>query len=129
MAMHVDRANSHVISAVMHIARDYGVETGGWPIEIVDFDGNQQEVELQPGQMLLYESSKCYHGRPKPFKGKYYASAFMHFKPKHGWVFDNDHRVGAVPPHFNSPYQSWKKNILPRLVDSLPPRTAESEDL
>jgi len=130
LAMHVDRANTHVISAVMHIARDYGVETGGgWPIEIVDLDGNQQEVELQPGQMLLYESSKCYHGRPKAFNGKYYASAFMHFKPKHGWDFDNDHRVAAIPPHFNSPYQSWKKSVLPRLVDSLPPRTAESEDL
>jgi hypothetical protein len=27
--------------------------------------GKVHEVDLKPGQMLFYESAKCFHGRPK----------------------------------------------------------------
>ena len=33
LAMHVDRASTHGISAIIHIARDYGAEGGAWPIQ------------------------------------------------------------------------------------------------
>ena len=65
--------------------------------------------------MLLYESSKCTHGRPTPFRGKYYASAFIHFKPTTDWAYDNNHRVAAVPGHFNMGYDEWRREILPKL--------------
>lgn len=31
--------------------------------------------------MLLYESSKCFHGRPKRYNGKWYSSLFTHYYP------------------------------------------------
>lgn len=119
LAMHVDRANTHVISAVIHVARDYGGDGGPWPIEVIDLHGMRREVELKPGQMLLYESSKCTHGRPKHFRGKYYASAFVHFKPQQNWVYSNEHRVGAVPPHWNIPFEQWEREVKPKLTASL----------
>merc|ERR1711924_225073 len=117
LAMHVDRANTHVISSILHIDHDYGEGTDSWPIEIVDLHGKVQAVELLPGEMLLYESSKCQHGRPKPFLGRWYASAFLHFRPRENWPYDNGHRVAAVPPHFNWPLASWKQRIYPRLIE------------
>ena len=38
---------------------------------------NTNEVYLESGDVLLYESSKCFHGRPKVFHGSYYANLFM----------------------------------------------------
>ena len=38
--------------------------------------------------MLFYESSSCLHGRRQIFKGKYYASIFMHYKPADDRVWD-----------------------------------------
>ena len=39
------------------------------------------EVSLESGDILLYESSKCYHGRPRPFNGEWYSSLFLHWYP------------------------------------------------
>jgi hypothetical protein len=36
---------------------------------------------MEPGDMVLYESHSVMHGRPFPFKGKYYANVFIHFEP------------------------------------------------
>ena len=36
-----------------------------WPIVIEGYDGRSVEVDLQPGEMLFYESAKCIHGRPR----------------------------------------------------------------
>merc|ERR1712157_237866 len=70
----------HIISCILHIDHDH---TGDdWPLIIEDFDGNTNEVTLQPGDMLLYESSKCFHGRPKPFHGAWYSSLFLHYYPQ-----------------------------------------------
>ena len=41
----------------------------------------EKSVNLEPGDMLFYESAKCMHGRPRPFKGKYYSSIFIHYLP------------------------------------------------
>ena len=34
-------------------------------------------MDLKPGQMLLYESAKCPHGRVTALKGDWYASVFV----------------------------------------------------
>jgi hypothetical protein len=75
-----------------------------WPIYIEDFHGRTHEVILTPGDMLFYESSKCFHGRPKPFKGSWYSSVFVHYYPTHGWS-EQDHDLEAhyaVPPHWRN---------------------------
>ena len=57
LAMHVDRASTHVISAILHIARDYGdpAEYGppGWPIQIVDLDGKHQKVPVPANPLTV----------------------------------------------------------------------------
>ena len=42
------------------------------PLVIEDFKGNVNEVVLEKGDVLLYESSKCFHGRPRRFEGEWY---------------------------------------------------------
>lgn len=50
------------------------------------------EVILKSGDLLFYESSKCFHGRPKTFKGSWYTSVFVHYHPKYGWLDHPDRR-------------------------------------
>eukprot|EP00816_Leptocylindrus_hargravesii_P012975 CAMPEP_0196803248 /NCGR_PEP_ID=MMETSP1362-20130617/2616_1 /TAXON_ID=163516 /ORGANISM="Leptocylindrus danicus, Strain CCMP1856" /LENGTH=376 /DNA_ID=CAMNT_0042174705 /DNA_START=45 /DNA_END=1175 /DNA_ORIENTATION=+ len=100
--MHVDKSNTHVISCILHIDHDDDPESEPWPILIEDFQGNTNEVVLESGDMLFYESSKCLHGRPREFKGKWYSSVFVHYYPE-GWdigrrTLENQF---AVPPHWS----------------------------
>jgi len=36
-------------------------------------------IQMEPGDLVLYESHSVVHGRPFPLKGKYYANVFIHF--------------------------------------------------
>ena len=69
--MHVDKRETHVISAILHVDHDENSEP--WPIVIEDFKRHLNEVVLEKGDVLLYESSKCFHGRPRRFEGSYYS--------------------------------------------------------
>ena len=69
--MHLDKTNTHVVSFILHIGSSDDAEP--WPIVIEDYLGNTHEIILTSGDMLLYESSKCLHGRPKRFKGSWYS--------------------------------------------------------
>ena len=59
--MHIDKTDSHIISSILHV--DHDADGEPWPIVIEDFQGNTNEVFLESGDMLFYESSKCLHGR------------------------------------------------------------------
>ena len=48
---------------------------------IEDHEGNLHSVNLEPGEMLFYESAKCLHGRMTTFKGRYYGGIFLHYQP------------------------------------------------
>lgn len=101
--MHVDKPQTHIISFILHIASSD--DSDPWPIVIEDFYGNTHEVILKPGDMLFYESSKCYHGRPRKFNGSWYSSVFVHYYPTHGWQTIN-HKLEAhyaVPPIWKEP--------------------------
>jgi hypothetical protein len=98
--MHVDRILTHVISFILHI--DSSEDAEPWPIFIEDFHGRTHEVILTPGDILFYESSKCLHGRPRPFNGSWYTSVFLHYYPMHGWI-ELPHELEAhyaVPLHW-----------------------------
>jgi len=69
LLMHVDRLQTHVISFILHIDSE---NAKPWPIFIEDFQGRTHEVILTPGDILFYESSKCFHGRPKRLDGEWY---------------------------------------------------------
>lgn len=100
--MHVDKGQTHIISFILHI--DSSEDAEPWPIFIEDFHGRTHEVVLTPGDMLFYESSKCFHGRPKRFRGSWYSSIFVHYYPSHGW-YEKNHALEAhyaVPPEWDT---------------------------
>lgn len=76
-----------MISAIINVS-----QTAPWPLFILDNAGSQHKVQLEPGQMLWYESAKLPHGRPQTFTGEHYDNIFVHFKPvsRHWW------RRGAI---------------------------------
>jgi hypothetical protein len=86
-------------SGIFHV--DHSEDSEPWPIVIEDFQGNVNQVYLESGDLLFYESSKCFHGRPQTFIGSYYASIFMHYRPVDfdtAGVSDEIHY--AVPEHW-----------------------------
>jgi hypothetical protein len=88
---HVDRLKTHAISAIINVDQDPNMSEP-WLLEIFDHDRNVHHIEMQPGEMVFYESAACVHGRPTPFKGKYYANFFVHFAPQDRsiWNFPSD---------------------------------------
>merc|ERR1712187_527940 len=78
---HLDRKDTHVVSAVLQVAQQDDEESG-WPLEVrhPHKDG-AFEVYLQPGQMVLYEGARLLHGRPMRFRGDEFANLFLHFAP------------------------------------------------
>lgn len=113
LLMHVDKPKTHVISCILHI--DHSEDSEPWPIVIEDFQGNINEVILESGDMLFYESSKCFHGRPHTFKGSWYSSIFAHYYPV-GWDKDSvSNEVHyAVPPHWGAepPEESSEEKLV-----------------
>ena len=96
--MHLDKAQTHIISSILHV--DHGENDEPWPIVIEDFHGNTNEVFLESGDMLFYESSKCVHGRPAKMEGEYYSSLFSHYYPT-DWdtekiSLDNHYRIPST---------------------------------
>lgn len=57
---HVDRVQSHVLSAILNIAQQ-GMDSQ-WCLTIQDHQGEEHEAVLTPGEMLLYESAALVHG-------------------------------------------------------------------
>ena len=69
--------------------------------------------------MLLYESSKCFHGRPRKFKGTWYTSVFVHYYPKYNWrseEYYKNEKLYAIPPHWIYPPNKMKYEIPVELV-------------
>lgn len=76
---HRDRIESHHISSIICVDKELnGAED--WPLVIQGHNGENYDVYLEPGQMILYESAKCLHSRPDVFKGEYFNNLFVHYK-------------------------------------------------
>jgi hypothetical protein len=116
LMMHVDKQQTHIISFIYHI--DSSDDAEPWPIFIEDFNGNTHEVILTPGDILFYESSKCFHGRPRKLNGSWYSSLFVHYYPTHGW-YEQNHELEAhyaVPPHWKTNPQGERKHDRLQMV-------------
>ena len=74
---HVDRTETHVISSTLCVAQDLAER---WPLYIEDALGAPYEVDINPGELVLYESAKLKHGRPYDLKGTCYVGLFLHYK-------------------------------------------------
>lgn len=86
---HRDRIETHHISSIIMVDKDLACgcihkpESDDWPLNIQSHDGNWHEVYLQPGEMVLYESASCEHGREVLFGGTYFRNLFLHYQLKH----------------------------------------------
>ena len=76
---HVDREQTHAASMIINIAQS-GIRQP-WAIEIYDFAGRLHEIEMEPGDIVYYESARCLHGRMMPLNGSYYVNLFTHYRP------------------------------------------------
>lgn len=76
---HVDRESTHAASIIMNIAQ--GGVRSPWKVEIYDFANRLHEVEMDPGDIVYYESARCLHGRMRPLDGAYYVNLFAHYRP------------------------------------------------
>jgi prolyl 4-hydroxylase len=79
LANHYDKKNTHVISAIIHLD---DVSDKPWTLYIEDHHFRPHQVSMEYGDILLYESTTCLHGRPTPFEGDSYSNMHVHFKPE-----------------------------------------------
>jgi len=93
LVSHVDRFNTHVISAILNI--DQKVDDD-WSLYIKDNDGESHAVVLEAGDMVWYESARAVHGRPDNFKGEYFDNLFIHYKPTGDW-YEEPFQIGVKP--------------------------------
>lgn len=90
---HVDRIETHIISSILHVDRN---QSAPWPLVIEDVHGREHAVELEPGELLFYESAKLPHARPTRFRGSYFSSLFVHYRPL-GWDLTIDDVTKHIP--------------------------------
>lgn len=76
---HTDRPTTHHISSIIMVDKDLDGKSD-WPLAILGHDGKVHDVYTDPGDVILYESATCMHGRPKEFEGKYFRNFYMHYQ-------------------------------------------------
>ena len=81
LRQHTDRINTHHISSIIMVDK-YLDGADDWPLDIQAHDGTWHKVYLEPGEMVIYESAKCMHGRNERFQGKYYRNFYVHYQLK-----------------------------------------------
>jgi len=86
LTKHVDRVETHHISSIIIVDKDltcgcqnrkYGDD---WPLDIQGHDGEWYKVYAEPGDIILYESAICEHGREEPFQGTFFRNFYVHYK-------------------------------------------------
>jgi prolyl 4-hydroxylase len=80
---HKDRPKTHHISAIIIVDED---SNKPWPLDIQSHDGEWHKVYAKPGDMILYESCACQHGRLEEFDGNYFRNFFVHYQLK-DWTY------------------------------------------
>jgi len=82
---HKDWINTHHVSSIMVLDKNLDGKKD-WPLQFQDHNGLWHDIYLNPGDMLLYESATCEHGREVPFQGKNYVNCYFHSRLK-SWDF------------------------------------------
>jgi len=74
---HTDRPQTHHVSSIVIVDKQVDQD---WSLDFQDHDGEWHKIYAEPGDMILYESAICKHGRPDPFEGEFYRNMFIHYK-------------------------------------------------
>ena len=86
LTKHVDRVETHHISSIIIVDKDLtcGCENrkygDDWPLDIQGHDGEWYKVYAEPGDIILYESAICEHGREESFQGTFFRNFYVHYK-------------------------------------------------
>jgi prolyl 4-hydroxylase len=76
LEMHTDTLETHHISSIVIVDKKVNKD---WPLDIQDHNGNWHKIYAEPGDMILYESAICKHGRTEPFNGEYFRNFYTHY--------------------------------------------------
>lgn len=88
LTMHTDRPETHHISCIIVVDKDLACgcknkpEADDWALDIKNHQGEIEQVYANVGEMILYESLACEHGRTNPYAGTYFRNMFVHYKFK-----------------------------------------------
>jgi prolyl 4-hydroxylase len=81
---HKDRVATHHISSIIIVDKDLTCSCPGgsrdWPLDIQDHNGKRHKIYAEPGDIILYESAACNHGRLEPFSGTFFRNFYVHYK-------------------------------------------------
>jgi prolyl 4-hydroxylase len=109
-----------------------------WPLEVYDHNGKAYNVTMEPGDLVLYESSTVLHGRPFPMRGRsyvstvscrlcycyvfYQANIFVHYKPiDHEEMNEGDEEQRREPLAIPRRHGPLTRSLrLPSLIDGQP---------
>lgn len=94
---HVDREPTHATSLIVNIAQK--AIRKPWNIEVYDFADRLHEVEMNPGDIVYYESARCLHGRMQPLEGAYYVNLFAHYRPIGDSLWSKKPNPPGTPAH------------------------------
>lgn len=118
LASHVDRLPL-VSSAIINVAQDLDEP---WPLEVIGHNGIAENVTINPGEMVLYESHSVLHGRPFPLKGRYMANIFIHFEPiGHSLRHYDNQKIGDVDAKYRDSLLKGHGGHENESNDGLPP--------
>lgn len=80
---HVDRLPTHAVSLIVNVAQDNLANP--WPVEVFDHADRLHEVDMEPGDIVYYESAKNLHSRNRPLTckkgGCSFINLFTHYRP------------------------------------------------
>ena len=85
---HTDRPETHHISGIIVVDKDLRCgcqnkdNADDWALDIQTHNGEWEKIYAEPGDIILYESLACQHGRNEPFGGTFYRNMFVHYKFK-----------------------------------------------
>jgi len=82
LKLHRDRVETHHISSIMIVDTD----NPDWALDIQDHTGAWHKICPKPGEMILYESAVCEHGRTSPYQGEFFRNLFTHYSFA-DWVY------------------------------------------
>jgi prolyl 4-hydroxylase len=86
---HYDRVETHHISSIVIVDKDLACgcsnkpEADDWALDIQGHDGEWYKIYAEPGDMILYESAVCQHGRKEPFGGTFFRNFYVHYQYDH----------------------------------------------
>jgi prolyl 4-hydroxylase len=74
---HTDTLMTHHVSSIIIVDKQVDED---WALDIQDHDGEWHKIYAEPGDMILYESAICKHGRKEPLNGEFYRNFYTHYK-------------------------------------------------